>query len=558
MRFLPSGLTSVAVTTVALIGLSTAQPMIAEAKGSVSIQRPALSASSTPALSSLSWSPCAPGGLECATLSLPVNYAEPTSGRFDVAVVRHRARQPSQRIGSLLLNNGGPGGSPVTFLIQSIGVPGAFSDAILDRFDLVGFDPRGVIRSNGVTCDPKSDAGSASARVYDNNAASVSAYLDARAAATGSAPVLSPRQRAILIGNKARNAQACISNENVEFLQSVTTKNVATDMDELRKALGDEKLSFLGFSYGTYLGATYAALFPQNVRALALDGALAPSQFASDPISVTLEQTASANHILFDVFEFCKTSGDGCPFGKGDPLGAYRALVQRLNQKPLLFKVGSEDARFDGQNLTAFTRSFMGGSPKGWPDLLAALAAFEKGDATPLLPTGNGSSLPEFSDAAFLITVCNDEEFPDDPAAWDAVYQERFELAPDFASLYVFQGLECAYLDYPSDPYVGPFANNSDATILVVGGTKDSQTPYEWAKGLTDELDDARLLTFDGYGHVSYRPDNVCIREKVDAYLIDLTLPAEGTVCTQPKPGSAEMKASKGNPQSPAPMAFVG
>jgi pimeloyl-ACP methyl ester carboxylesterase len=182
----------------------------------------------------------------------------------------------------------------------------------------------------------------------------------------------------------------------------------------------------------------------------------------------------------------------------------------------------------------------MGGSPKQWPELLNLLAAAQRRDPTPFIPALSGDNgPPAFSDTAFLVTVCNDEDFPDDPDAWDEVYDELFRVAPEFAILNIFQTVECAYLDYERNPYTGPFSSAGIPTVLVVGGTRDSQTPYAWAQQLTRELGNARLLTFDGYGHVSYGVDNVCIRENVDTFLLTGAIPPQGTVCTQPKPGTA-------------------
>jgi pimeloyl-ACP methyl ester carboxylesterase len=312
-------------------------------------------------------------------------------------------------------------------------------------------------------------------------------------------------------------------------------------------------LTFLGFSYGTYLGATYASLFPENVRALALDGAVSPSKYTEDPIRFTLSQNESANQILVDIFEFCAANAATCPFAQGkDPLTAYRALVNEFTQKPLEFTVNKEKRQLGGFGLTGYVRGFMSSSPKGWLELLADLASFERRDPTPLLQS-DPAGPQGLSGEAFFITSCNDKQYPKDPAAWDAVYEESFATAPDFAVLAIFAGVGCVYLDYETDPFVGPFSNDTGVSVLVVGGTKDSQTPYSGSVDLTKELGNARLLTFDGYGHVSYRPANKCIRDKVDAYLISGALPPEGTVCTQAAPGSAEMKASKGDPESPAP-----
>jgi pimeloyl-ACP methyl ester carboxylesterase len=562
MRVFARVMSSVSVATLMFTGIATLGSAPAQAQVPKVPPAPSTtSATTVPGtgvpVGTLSWSRCqpadlVPAALECSSLNLPISYENPDTGRFDLQIMRLAARKPTERIGTLFLNPGGPGGSTISFLINATINPGLFSDSIRDKFDLIAFDPRGVIRSNGVTCEPKTQPTQATPpTVPPVNAgadASISAYLASQQKSRSLSRVQSARQRAILLGNAARNAQACLDNESVAFLQSVSTKNVATDMDQLRIALGEEKISFLGFSYGTFLGATYGALFPDHIRALVLDGALPASKFVEDPLQINLEQSASANQILLDIFSFCKSSGAACPFVGADPLTAFRDLIKELDRKPFSFTAGEQTASINGLGLTGITRGLVSGPPSSWPDLLNLLASVQRRDPALLveLITG-GDGPPSFSGTAFLITVCNDEDYPDDPEAWDDLYDERFRVAPDFAVLSVFHEVECAYLDYERTRYPGPFSSEGIPTVLVVGGTRDSQTPFAWAQELTQELGNARLLTFDGYGHVSYQTENTCIREKVDAFLITGALPARGTVCTQPKPGTAP-------PSTPAPI----
>ncbi len=504
---------SLVLVAMSTVGLSVAGPVSASAK-----TRESKSASDEYGLDveALQWTPCDKQGLECATLRVPVDYNEPESPYFSIAVVRLPARSAQQRLGSLVINNGGPGGSPVSFIESLVDVPDAFSDEIRDSFDIVGFDPRGVVRTNELTCAPKSPSAAA---------------FQAEA---GEPFQLPPEVREQLLRVSREIATACVEQEDPQFLANVTTANVATDMDVLREALGDEKLTYLGLSYGTFLGATYAALFPEDVRALALDAAVPASQYVFDPLRTNLEQGASANQILLDIFEFCAASGPLCPFGGGDPLGRFRTLVDELDKNPAVVTIGGVQQTINGFALTIAVRGFMSSTPRSWPTLLDGLAAVDNGNFEPLF-TG-GPSRRNFTPAALLITQCNDQEYPDDPEAWDELLQQRLDVSPDFFVLNVFALVECAFLDTGADPYQGPFHSAGTPPILVIGGTRDSQTPYAWSQALTAELGNARLLTFDGYGHVSYRPENGCIRAYVDNYLIDGTLPDEGTVCTQAAP----------------------
>jgi pimeloyl-ACP methyl ester carboxylesterase len=477
------------------------------------------------------WTPCESNGLECATLSLPVDYENRNGKRFDLAVIRHPARNPAARIGSLVVNNGGPGASPVSFLINTIADPGSFSDEIRDRFDIVGFDPRGVVRSTEVRCSATQPAASTSSRFLLGNESLI--------------PVPPPQS---VVDTNLKDAQSaakdCLDNNDPEFLRNITTRNVAIDMEMLRRALGDKKLTFLGFSYGTYLGVTYSSLFPKRVRALALDGVLDPEKYANEPILLSIEQAGSANQILIDVLEFCKANGSRCPFGNGDPVTAFRKLANDLTENPKTFRVNGQDTQINGVVLRSIARSIVTVPPAAWSGYLDVFAFIQKGPpemtVSPQMMEAMTSDEPvpaQFeSPDAFTATTCNDEDFPRDYGPWEELFEERFLQAPDFGYLDVFRATTCIFYDTHADPFDGPFTADGTPPILFVGGTRDGQTPYSWATNTAALIPNSRLLTFEGYGHVSYRPENTCITEKVDAYLIDGTLPAAGTVCKQPSP----------------------
>jgi pimeloyl-ACP methyl ester carboxylesterase len=448
---------------------------------------------------SLRWAPCAE--FECAQIELPVDYSVPSGKTFLMGLLRVPARDSTKRIGSLVTNPGGPGGSGVEYVSTFARQTNGFTDAIRDSFDIVGFDPRGVGNSKGLTCPVTVE------------------------------PVTEINRSGLLQVAKS-TAQNCQKTEDAAFLASITTKNVAMDMDRLRSALGDEKLTYLGLSYGTYLGATYSSLFPDRVRALALDGAIDPDQWANDPLEFDLEQLESANAVLNDIFDFCEKAGPKCPFGGGDPRTAFSELVKAYDDDPLEGVLNGVTTRVNGYTITAQTRSFMKFSPRSWPGILSVLATAARGNPEPLLLANIESDFG----ASTLITRCNDQHYGRDLEDWDDLIEERADIAPEFYKATAYEFAECAFLTYAADRFAGPFTNTGAAPILVIGATNDSQTPFQGALALTAELGNARLLTFDGYLHVAYRSPNECIRDKVDAYLINGVLPPVGTVCTQPPP----------------------
>jgi pimeloyl-ACP methyl ester carboxylesterase len=477
----------------------------------------------------LAWEPCPdqrgqPSHLECSMLSVPVDYSNLDAGRFDMAVVRERARNPQARIGSLVVNNGGPGRSPISFLRDVAESPDVFSDVIRDRFDLVAFDPRGVVRSHVVTCEEKMPpfAGPLGTRPMAAGQASFDAVPTAD-------------ERAAILDRAQRVAVACSSHENPEFVKNLTTNNVASDMEQLRQALGDEQLNFLGIGYGTYLGATYAAKFSDRVRTFVLDAPVDPQRYAREPIALNVEQTEATNQALVSLLDSCLSAAQGCRFGGGQPVEAFDALLEKLTEHQIDVFYQEEKIAFTADSLRQAVVSAVTLPPDRWPAVLNALSSLEAGDPVALLSLVEEQSPDNFSKSAGLITQCNDQAYPHDQTEWDTVMQRRFQAAPQLAHLTMFANVECSYLTYATDPFTGPFVTTADTPVLVIGGTKDPQAPYAWAQAMTVQLGNARLLTFDGVGHVSYQPNHSCIRDHVDAYLIDGTLPAPDSTCSQPQ-----------------------
>ncbi len=495
--------------------------------GPTAVKAQAQSSASTISSATIEWSGCTDpvdraNHLECSTLRLPVDYSRPDGAQFDLAIVREPARNPAARIGSLIVNNGGPGKSPIAFLNDALESNSLFSSVIRDRFDLVAFDPRGVLRSRGVTCDEKMPP--------------QSGPFAGLAGATGQAVLAtapSDDERAAILDRAQRAAIACSSHEDPDFLKNLTTNNSANDLERVREALGDEQLTFLGFGYGTYLGATYAARYPDQVRALVLDGPVDPERYAREPLLLGVEQAAAANQALVDVLDSCRAAAQGCRFGGGQPVEAFDRLIEQLSKQPIDLFFREEKIAFTADSLRAAMSKAVTLPPDRWPAVLNALSSLEAGDPTPLLALVDDQKRNSFSNPAELLTECNDQAYPKDQREWDALIDRRLRVAPQLGRLTMFANVECSYLNLSSEPFAGPFSTTSETPVLVIGGVKDPQNPYAWAQAMTAQLGNARLLTFNGVGHVSYQPNHQCIREHVDAYLVDRTLPSDGTACAQ-------------------------
>ena len=424
----------------------------------------------------LDWQACA-GGFQCARLLVPVDYARPAGARFSLPVVRLRA-QPEQadpaarRIGSIVLNPGGPGGSGVDYAKQARSV---LSAAVLARFDVVGFDPRGV--------------GGSQPAVRCMTGPQLDTYLD-----TNDNPA-SQAQLSTVIAESRFFAQAC-EREAGPLLPYVGTAEAARDMDILRAALGDRKLTYLGKSYGTYLGTYYAQLFPHNVRALVLDGALDPAETA---INQNIVQ-AEGFQVAFRSFAADCVRRPNCPLGSAAAAGpastgaAVNAAIVRLQgllnqagRAPLANDLG--DGRPANEALmTAGVLSALY-SKTYWPLLREGLRSALAGDGTLLIQLADAlmerSSNGTFSNLAEsnMAINCVDRPWPRTLSPWRAAASTAQRDAPQFGEAIMWGSLPCAYWPVAGAPVPAMRAVGAPP-ILVVGTTRDPATPYRWAQAL--------------------------------------------------------------------------
>ncbi|HEX4788519.1 MAG TPA: alpha/beta hydrolase [Actinospica sp.] len=456
----------------------------------------------------LHWTAC-DSGYQCSELTVPLDYAQPAGASIQLAVVRKQAGNQAHRLGSLVVNPGGPGGSGLTYATSG----DVADNAVLARYDLVGFDPRGVGKSDPVSCLTDSQ---------------MDQFVDTPPDPATPAELAKAEQESQLF---ARQCEA----KSGALLAHVGTVDAARDVDVLRAALGDKKLTYLGKSYGTFLGATYAQEFPQNAGRLVLDGAIDPSLTAEQE---NLTQAASFDKELHLFLADCAGQTD-CPFGSTDPNAAFTRLktwVDGLDTHPI---TGDGTRKLD--EAYALTGISVAMYDQGWwPDLRIALASALKGDGSTLLRMAdayndrqNGHYVDNEVAANYAV---NCVDHPDEATSVGQIQQElpAFEkAAPFFGPMVDWSSLSCAY--WKAKPTDSPHAIRAAGTapILVVGTTNDPATPYAWAEHLAAQLAGGRLLTMNGDGHTAYRRGSACIDSAVDGYFLTGALPASGTVCQQ-------------------------
>lgn len=449
--------------------------------------------------------------LQCTHLTVPLDYAKPDGDTIELGVLRRPAKVTSERIGSLVINPGGPGASGLSTAASLADT----NDTLADRFDFVGFDPRGVGSSEPtVECltDQEMDAERSDDAELDVSPAGIQ-QQDAESKQYG---------------------QECAANteHGADMLANIGTRDVAKDLDILRSALGDEKLTYLGYSYGTRIGYTYAETFPKNVRALVLDGALDPE---ADPVEEVVAQGAGFQKAFNDFVAWC-AGQDDCALGK-DPnaaLAQFQGLVRPLGQNPVQVADGRrlsyEDAT-TGVILALY-------SEDTWEYLNTGLNELKqnKGDTLMLMADlyverdedGKYSTTQD----VFTAVRCVDDPRVTDPAVALEVSRQYKQAAPflDDGNPPVGVLDACAYWPVPNTSEPHEPKVEGLPKVLVISTTGDPATPYDAGVALAKSLDGG-LLTYEATQHTAFLKNNDCVDDAGVAYLTDLKLPAEGTRC---------------------------
>ena len=453
------------------------------------------------------WTPCGEAA-ECADVEVPLDHDDPSGERVTLAVKRIPAADPGARIGSLLVGFGGPG-APGAELVEGF-TTGMASPALRAAYDVVGFDRRGVGRSSAVECVDDAALDELRAAHYEPDDAGVARYA----------------------ADAADFAAACAAGTG-PLLGEVDTRSAARDLDVLRAVLGDDRLHYLGYSYGTLLGATYAELFPERTGRLVLDGAMDPTVGHGEIVRTA---AAGLERALRTYADAC-LSGPGCPLtGDTDTAVAQvAALLERAASAPL----PAEDGRELTPMLAASGIWLALYDDELWPVLTDALTrALTADDGTLLLLLADamagrqpdGSYVGNVQEAQVAIT-CLDLPMDAAPADVVAASAELAEVSPTFGALLAFHEVRCLGWPHAATGSRAPVHARGAAPILVVGSTGDPVTPHSRAQALAGQLASGRLLTWVGEGHTAYGRADDCLHDAVDAYLVDGTLPPEGTTC---------------------------
>ena len=452
------------------------------------------------------WQDCG-DGFQCTKIHPPLDYARPDAGTVDVAVARLPASgAKGQRIGSLFVNPGGPGAGAVDFART---LKKALPATILAHFDLVAFDPRSAGGSDPIACEsgPELDKYFAVDPSPDN-------------AAEHDQLVAANRQFALECAQRAG-----------ALLGHVDTRTAARDMDFIRSGLSEDKISYLGFSYGTFLGAMYADMFPARVRAFILDGAIDPS---IGPDEINREQAAGFERSLSSYFADCAAHVD-CPFNNGgDPRSAFNALAAAVDRTPLPTTSGRVVG--PGEFLLGVIRPLY--RQDDWNALSLALAeAQQSGKGDRLLAMSDDyterQSTGEYGNLLSSNTAvnCIDHPWATDVAHYDQLAQQFSQQSPVFGAALAYGGMVCGFWQAPATDVPRPLHAVGAAPIVVVGTTGDPATPYQWAQALAGQLQSGVLLTNQGEGHTAFASNSACIKTAETRYLIELKPPARGTVC---------------------------
>ena len=473
----------------------------------------------------------------CAVITVPLDYANPKGETISIAM-KKRAATGGHSQGALFINPGGPGDSGVSFAERA---GNAFSPDLLSAYDIIGFDPRGVGSSTAITCSSDDDSSgstaepSASGETSALPSASSAPSAGSTASATASAGTASSGDSYEEWAESTRQSfqeltEQCASNtEPAALLDHVDTVSAARDLDILRALAGQEKMNYLGFSYGTYLASVYADNFPANTGRMVLDGAIDPSLSLAEQ---GLGQAKGFEQALRTYVDYCQASA-GCPLNGGTDAGVQqvRDLITSANSTPL--STSDPNRTVTGSDIVTALSEYLYTTEQNWEPLNKALdQAINHRDGSAFAATEEqDAASKDDSGGAFQAVTCLDYPVEGDKTTWAAQYEEAKRVAPIFGNTSVGMDLVCSVWGHNGTRKPTQIHAHGAAPILVVGTTGDPATPYAWSKSLAEQLDSGQLLTWEGNGHTAYGGDASCVNDAVDTYLISGTMPKEGLTC---------------------------
>ncbi|MFT4147306.1 MAG: alpha/beta hydrolase [Micrococcaceae bacterium] len=461
----------------------------------------------------VNWTSCE-NGMQCATVEAPVDWDNPSSDKVSLQLIKINAT--GQKQGSLVINPGGPGGSGYDWVRDS--AMSTLSSTVTSAYDVVGFDPRGVGKSSAIKCLDDKDH-------------------DAYRANTANLDTDDGLQK--LRDEYAKIAQSCKDNSG-PVIGHMDTASVAKDMDMIRALLKENQLNYLGFSYGTLLGASYAGLFPDHVGHMVLDGAVDPAISYSEVTkgqATGFEQSlkAFANDCVQK--KNCSLSQDdqGNTLSADDIVKKVRQMLTDNNTSPMKTKDGrtaTSSMLVQGIMVPLYNNLM-------WPTLADALAsAMYNKSPDSLIQFSDASagrssdgSYSNNSDFAFMAVNCLDYSIPSDTQSIRSDEAALKKASPTFGQYMAGGGAICEKWPYKTIRQLGPISTSSSNPLLVVGTSGDPATPFASAENLTKELGNAKLLKWNGQGHTAYGRSNDCVRDSVDNFLLKGTVPEDGKTC---------------------------
>ncbi|WP_284749357.1 alpha/beta hydrolase [Amycolatopsis sp. RTGN1] len=459
----------------------------------------------------------------CARYRVPIDHDNASLGTIDIALLKRAARTPATRVGSLFLNPGGPGGSGLTMPVSGDYI---FQPQVVDRFDLIGFDPRGVGQSNPLRCFTTQE--------------------DADEVFGAQIPV--PLSRAEISGTLAsyRDYGTFCKNNAGSLLNHMSTKDVVRDLDTLRAAVGDQKLTYVGFSYGTLIGSTYTSMFPKQSRAIVIDGNVDPALRTSDGVQYDRERAQGFEIALDGFLKRCDQVGTKCAFSDGNPRAKFDELREYLRKQPItrpggdtmdinLFTGGVSNILYSPSRFAELAEDLQGLYNAIHP-VGAQAQALQAKPLKALLPGMQGlvdqnPDSPYTSDDSYFAVNCSDKPFkikqeqvPDIAAKWERESRTfgRYQAFADTAGCPVWPAKK-------PDVYRGPWRAKTDVPVVVVSNYYDPATQYKFGQRMAAELGNSRLLSVDAFGHCILG-DALGVDKAVADYLTDLKVPAGGQV----------------------------